>query len=399
MKTIRNLSLASTLLLLTACGAGKKEKEGILGEKKTELAQLQKQQATINEKLKTLEKEIQLLDTVGGIKENAKLVTLGVIQPEEFAHYIELQGMVEADNVAYVTPRAGGGQVKAVLVKQGDAVRKGQLLLKLDDAITKQSLAAAEQRLKELNTQIAFAKDLLERQQNLWNQGIGTEVQYLTAKNNVASLENQLKSAVENIKISREQLNTSNVYAELSGIADEVNIRVGEFFTGSPMQGIRIVNTNSLKVTTQVPESYLDKVRKGSAVLITLPDLGTTLQSSISNLGKMIDPLSRSFYVEAKIAANSQLRPNQVASVKIKDYAASNAITIPMNTLQNDEKGKFVLVAVKEGNKLVARKKQVIVGELYGDKLEIKLGLAAGDSLITDGFQGLYDGQTITTEV
>ena len=226
----------------------------------------------------------------------------------------------------------------------------------------------------------------------MWDQQIGTEQQLIDAKQKVDQAENQ----IETIK---EQWNMTNVYADVSGVADVVNIRVGEMFTGAVGQTpqIRIVNNSRLKVTTQVPENYLGRVKEGSKMIVNLPDLGKTINTSVSVSGKIIDPLSRSFYVEAKLPADKDLKPNQIALVKIEDYTVPKAITIPVNTLQTDEKGKFVLVAVNENGKLVARKKPVQIGELYGDKLEIKSGLQTGDQVITEGFQGLYDGQLITT--
>lgn len=399
--TFKTLFALTIISIAVACGESKKENSAAINEKKAQLEQLKKQEEGLKAEITKVEDELAKIDTSAAKAEKEKLVTTTPVQVENFAHFIDLQGTIDADNVAYVTPRNGGGQVKEVLVRQGDPVRKGQLLLRLDDAITKQSLTAAQQRLTELNTQIAYSKDLLKRQQNLWSQGIGTEVQLITAKNNVASLENQLKSAEASIQVNKEQVNTSNVYAEMDGVADQVTIKMGEFFTGNPQTSgiIRIVNTSRLKVMAQVPEVYLGKVNTGSKVEVNLPDISKSLSASITNSGKLIDPLSRSFYIEARIAPDKDLRPNQVAMVRIQDYVNPTAITIPVNTLQNDEKGKFVMVAAKEGDKLVARKKQVAVGELYGDKLEVKMGIAVGDVLITDGFQGLYDGQPITTSV
>ena len=145
-----------------------------------------------------------------------------------------------------------------------------------------------------------------------------------------------------------------------------------------------------------MPENYLDKVKEGANIQITVPDVNKTINAKITVKGKVIDPSSRSFYVEAKIPADKNFRANQIALVQIQDYAASSTMTVPLNTVQNDEKGKFVLVAVKQGDKMFARKKVVQIGELYQDKIEIKSGLQQGDVLITDGFQGLYDGQLIT---
>ena len=231
----------------------------------------------------------------------------------------------------------------------------------------------------------------MQRQQNLWDQKIGTEVQLLNAKNNVVNIEKQLATA-------REQLSFSNVYAEMSGVAETVNIKVGEAFMGG--QQIRIVNTNDLKLMVQVPENYMEAVNVGTPVVITLPEANNkTINTKVSVAGKLIDPNSRSFYVEAKLPADKSLRPNQIALVKLQDYTAKSVISVPVGTLQNDDKGKFVMAAVQENGKLVARKKPVTIGELYGDKVEIKEGLKEGDRIITDGFQGLYDGQAITTSM
>ena len=192
------------------------------------------------------------------------------------------------------------------------------------------------------------------------------------------------------------------VTAPNSGVADVVNVRVGEAFVGATAQGpqIRIVNTSDLKVVADVPENYLSKVNVGSNVEIVLPEENNRIiNAKVTVVGKVINPSSRTFQIEARIPSNANLKPNQLAKVHIKDYGSSNAITIPINTLQNDEKGKFVMLAAKENGKLVARKRQIVVGELNGDQLEVKSGLQSGDQLIAEGFQGLYDGQLITTEI
>ncbi len=379
---IKQLLTAAIVLLAMACGSGNANKQ--LETKKAELTKLKEEQKKIDEKIIVLEKEILALDPASAVKEKPKLVSLTTLSTAPFTHYIDLQGKIDAENVSYVTPRGMGGQVKAIYVKTGDVVSKGKLLLKLDDAVIRQQIETAK-------TQLGFAKNLYQRQKNLWDQNIGTEVQLITARNNVDQAERQ-------IAILNEQLSMSNVYANVSGIADEVNIKVGETFTGSPMNGIRIVNSNNLKVLAQVPENYLDKVKVGSPVVVTLPDIGKSITTKVSVAGKLIDPNSRSFYIEAKMPADKSLRPNQIAKVRIEDYTVKDALTIPVNVLQNDEKGKFVLVAVNENGQLRARKRVVTIGELYGEQLEIHTGLQANDVLITEGFQSLYDGQLISTE-
>lgn len=372
--------------LIISCGNAGKDKDAALTEKKAQLEKLKKEQKKVDADIAKLEEEIAAIDPSAAREEKAKLVSLTTLAPGAFTHYIDLQGIIDAQNIAYATAANGGGQVKAVFVKQGQSVRKGQLLLKLDDAIVKK-------QIDQLQTQLAYAKDLYQRQQNLWNQNIGTEVQLINAKNGVDQLEKQ-------IALAKEQLNLTNVYAGIGGVADQVTIRTGEFFTGNPQTGgyIRIVNTNDLKVKVQVPENYLERVGVGSTLEVTLPEANDkSITTKVSIAGKIIDPTSRSFYAEAPIPHGADFRPNQIALVHIRDYSASGVITIPVNTIQNDEKGKYVLVAAREGERMIARKRTVEIGELYGSELEIKSGLQEGDQLITEGFQGLYEGQLITT--
>ena len=159
---------------------------------------------------------------------------------------------------------------------------------------------------------------------------------------------------------------------------------------------IKIVNNSSLKVVSNIPENYLGTVSKGSAVVVQMPDINKTFNLTVSFVGASIDVLSRGFVVEAKLPADPSLKPNQIALLKVKDYAAANTITIPLNTLQNDENGKFVMVAANENGKLVAHKRSVNIGLLNGDQLEIKTGLKPGDTLVTEGFGNLYEGQLLT---
>ena len=379
MKNIATVIIISAVFVLASCGS--KSGNAELTEKKAKLEELKKQQSAINDQVVKLETEIGKLDPSTIQKENEKLVSVMPLSITAFAHYIDLQGKVEAVNIAYVTPRGQGGQVKELYVRKGDAVKKGQILLKLDDLVIKR-------QIDQLQTQLSFAKDLYQRQQNLWKENIGTEVQLLSAKNQVDNIEKQ-------ISIVKEQQSFTNVYAEMDGVLDDVNVKVGEIFMGAGQ--IKLINTSDLKVTAQVPENYLEKVKVGTSLKVILPDINRTTDAVIRVAGKLIDPLSRSFYIEAKLPADNIFRPNQVAQVKILDYSNANALTIPVNTLQTDDKGKFVMVSAKENGKTVAHKKPVVAGELYGDKIEIKSGLQAGDLLITEGYQSVYDGQTITT--
>ncbi|MBV9962102.1 MAG: efflux RND transporter periplasmic adaptor subunit [Parafilimonas sp.] len=385
MKKIKNISIAFSLILLASCGSKTETTTTTtkaLTEKKAKLEQLKKQQDDLNKQITDLQAEIIKLDPSAN-PEKAKLVAVQKLSTESFNHFINLQGKVYTEDIAYVTSRSPQpAQVKALYVKQGDFVKKGKLLLVLDNSLEQKAVDQAQ-------TQLKYAQDLYNRRNNLWKENIGTEVELTTAKNNLDQAQHALDQA-------KEQLSFSNVYADVSGVADEVTIHVGETFP-SATGYIKIVNTSNLKVTAQVPENYLGKVNVGSNVKIVFPDLNDSLMSKITVAGKVIDPNSRTFNIEAKLPSNSIYKPNQLAFVRIMDYAASSTLTIPVNTLQTDEQGKYVLVAVMEKGKMYARKKHVEVGEMYNNQLEIKSGLSEGDMLITDGFQNLYDGQLITT--
>ncbi|MEO6963569.1 MAG: efflux RND transporter periplasmic adaptor subunit [Puia sp.] len=368
-------------LLIASCGHAVDPVTG----KKADLQKLKDAQSDLSKKIQSAEDELAKLDTSSAKREKAKLVAVQAVSPISFTHFIDLQGKIDALNIAYVTPRNGaGGQVKAIYVKRGDVVKKGQLLLKLDDALLQQQLLQAKQ-------QLSFAQNLYERRKNLWADKIGTEVELVTAKN-------QVDQAQRQVDIVNQQIDLTKVYADIGGVADDVNIRLGEFFNGNNQ--IKIVNTSDLKAVAQVPENYLSKVKVGSNVKVIIPELNNkTIQTKVSVAGNLIDPATRSFYIEAKLPYERGFYPNQVALVRIQDYMAKDALTIPVNTLQNDDKGKYVMVAEKSGDRLVARKKPVTIGQVYEDKIEIKSGISEGDSIVTDGYQGLYDGQPITTQV
>jgi RND family efflux transporter MFP subunit len=385
--------------ITASCGNSKKDNNAALNDKKQELVKLKEEEKSISKKIADLEAEIAKLDTNAAKNANAKLVSISPLSTQRFVHYIELQGKVEADNSSFVSPRMGPALVKQVYVKEGQQVRKGQLLLKLDDAVLRQQVVAARSELATLEVNLNMARDVYNRRQNLWKQGIGAEMQVIEAKSNVQALETQLATARQRIGVGQEQLNTTNIYSDVNGVAEIVNIRPGETFTGfiGNTPQLAIVNRSSLKASVQVPENYAGKVRAGAPVIVKIPDINKEFtNTTISRAGAMIDPSTRTFTAETKIPNDPLIRPNQIAQIKIQDYEIGNTIAIPVNTIQSDDKGKHVFIAVKEGEKMVARKRTVIVGELNSDLIEIKSGLAAGDQLITDGYQNLYEGQVIS---
>ncbi|HEV7333324.1 MAG TPA: efflux RND transporter periplasmic adaptor subunit [Flavisolibacter sp.] len=379
------LGLAFLTLFAVSCGSSKKDEAGNLNDKKAKLQELKSEQTKLAEQISTLEKELAKLDPSAAAK--PKLVAVTAIDPQNFEHFIELQGKVDATNIAYVAPPNGqGGVVKALYVRQGQTVRKGQVLARLDDQLIRQQIAP-------LQVQLTTAEDTYKRTKNLFDQGIGTY-------QNVLNAETQVKTLRQQIGVIQKQAALMTVTAPMSGVAEKVDVRVGETFTGMSALGpqISIVNTGNLKITAQVPENYLGRVGVGTTLEVALPGTGKTLTTKVAVAGKIIDPTSRSFQIEAPVPSDPSLKPNQIAVVKIRDYASSNAITIPLNILQNDEEGKYVMVAAKEGNKMVARKRRVVVGELYGERLEIKSGLQPGDVIVTEAYQELYEGQLITTD-
>jgi len=391
MKSFATLFTLSLLVLVTACGGG----DNTVEAKQKSLASLKKQALELNAQIVALEKEVEKAGGASAAK--AILVATDTIQTETFTHYIELQGKVESESVSYITPRAGGGQVRAIYIKRGDRVKRGQLILQLDNSMIKQSAAAATQNIETLKSQAALAKAVYEKQKNLWEQNIGSEIQLMTAKTNADALASQLRAANEQLGMVKDQLAFTSIYSDVDGVAEEVHVKVGELFMG-PGQ-IKIVNTTKLKLTAEVPENYAGKVKVGTELTLTFPDIQKTIYNKVNVLGNVIDPLNRSFYIESKLPVDNNFRPNLLAQVKIKDYEKKNAISIPVNLLQSDEKNKFVYVAVTEGGKMFARKKIVIAGEFYGNNIEVLSGIAAGDILISEGYQSIYDGQLITTSI
>lgn len=370
------------MLVLASCGSGSKDEKGSLGDKKAQLEKLKSDQKKLNDQIAKLQSEIGGADTSSSLNKG-KLITASPVTEQAFEHYIDLQGHIDADNISYVTPRGGPAQAKAVYIKQGDFVKKGQILAKLDDDVQLK-------QLQQLKTQLAYAEDVYRRQKNLWDQGIGTEIQLKTAENNVNNLKDQINTTTA-------AWDMTNVRSEVTGYVETMNLRVGEMLGNTPQPQIVIVNSSTLKAVTDIPENYLGKIHKGMPVSIKLPDVNLEFSSSISLMNQTIGLNNRAVTTESKIPYNPNVRINQVAQVRIKDYANPKAIVIPLTVLQTDENGKYVYVMATENGKKIAKKKVVQVGEIYGNNIEVKSGLTVGDQLITEGFQSLYEGQAVTT--
>jgi len=375
-------SVVVFILALSSCGSGSKDEKGSLTDKKAQLEKLKNDQKKLNDQIAKLQNEIGSADTSSSLNKG-KLVSASPVMEQAFEHFIDLQGHIDADNISYVTPRGGPAQAKAVYIKQGDFVKKGQILAKLDDDVQLK-------QLQQLKTQLAYAEDVYRRQKNLWDQGIGTEIQLKTAENNVNNLKDQINTTTAGWEMT-------NVRSEVTGYVETMNLRVGEVLGNTPQPQIVIVNSSTLKAVTDIPENYLGKIHKGMPVNVKLPDVNLEFNSSISLMNQTIGLNNRAVTTESKIPYNPNVHINQVAQVRIKDYANPRAIVIPLTVLQTDENGKYVYVMDTENGKKVAKKKIVQVGEIYGNNIEVKGGLNVGDQLITEGFQSLYEGQAVTT--
>ena len=370
-------AIALTASLLMACGG---EKKTDLASKREDLAKLKSEQANLNTKIKTLEGEVAKLDPKKAEAARTKEVAVAPLAPTTFKHFVELQGTIDAKNNVQVSPKSGG-VVTAVYVKEGDRVRAGQAIAKVDDQLLRESQA-------ELKTQLSLANTIFEKQAALWKQQIGTEIQYLQAKNNKEALERRLSTL-------NAQIGQSTVTAPISGVVDQVNVKIGQ--SAAPGVGlVRVVNLSQLKVVAKVADTYAGSVRKGDAVQIEFPDLNKKLTSRISFVGTTVDPLSRTFTIEAPLSSDNSLKPNMLARIKINDQTKKDAIVIDRNLVQNTENGQLVYVAVNEGNKKVAQARTVKTGESYDGRVVVTQGLKAGDQLVTTGYQDLVNGQPIS---
>lgn len=367
----RILILLSIASVLAACG----EKPG--SDKKAELDKLKKEHAELNDKIAKLEAEIAKENPDANQK--VKYVNIDTVKSSEFVHYVEVQGKVESDQNINILPKAIG-TVTSVLAEVGNQVKKGQVLATIDDAIIRKSI-------DELNVRLDFATTLYNKQKNLWDQKIGTEVQYLQAKSNKESLEKALATA-------KEQLDMTLIKSTIDGVVDLADIKVGEI-ASNMKPAFRVVNFNKLKATGELAETYLNTVGTGDQVMVNFPDLNKEISTKLNFAAKTINPVSRTFKVEVKLDGNSQYRPNMLSVLKIVDYKASNAISVPMNIVQNDQNGAFVYTAVTENGKMVAKKNTIKIGKIYRGTAEVLSGLNAGDQIITLGYQDLNEGDLI----
>lgn len=369
MNTKFGLVIAATVFAIS-CGGSKSKQE--------ELASLKKQQSEIASKIKQLEKEL------GGDKKESKsiLVKTEIIEPTTFLHYLKVQGYVDATENIVVNAKMPG-TVSKIYVKEGATVKAGQLLAETD-------AGALLSGLEEAKTGLEFAKNIFEKQKKLWDQKIGTELQFLQAKNGKEQAEKRIATILEQIEMSK-------IISPISGVVDEVMLKLGQPASpGIPMNGIRIVNMGALKVKADVAETYSKSIKAGSNVIVDFPDAGKSLESKVSYVGKSINNLTRTFNVEVLLTGNNDfLQANMMALLNILDYKAENAITVPVNIVQNSEEGEYVMVAENSGGKIKAAKRMIKTGKNNSNRIEILEGLKQGDKVVTVGYQDLNNGDLI----
>lgn len=373
---MKKVVLIATSLLLIACG--EKSTDDLIKDKN--ITELKNRKATIQSELEKIDAAL-----LKGNKtpESEALVSVVTVKDTVFNHYLEIQGNVNTKENILVQPEFSG-TLTALNVKAGQRVSKGQILGKVDDAGMSQQLASIE-------NQYALAKTTFERQKNLWDKKIGSEIQFLQAQA-------QMISAQKSVAQMRAQVAKTVIRAPFSGTIDEVFVERGQVVAPSPQGLMRIVNLSNMYVSTTVPETYIGKLKVGTVVDVFLTSLGKTYKGKVRQVANFINPSNRSFGIEVSVPnPDNLLRPNQVAKLKIIDYTVNNAIIVPTNVVQEDgEHNKFVFITTNvTGKKGVAKKVVVKVGKSSDNVTEILSGLTANDVIVTEGANNIAEGMKL----
>jgi len=384
MKNIYSLILVT--LILASCG-GEKQKsieeiieKGDLTTIRAKRSEMVASQQEIAEQVSLLDAKIATLDTVKKIP----LITTFTAKEEVFNHYLELQGNVNTKNLLVIYPEYSG-VLTNVYVKEGQKVAKDQLLATIDDG-------GLNQQVAQMQIQANLAKTTFERQERLWNQKIGSEIQYLQTK---ANYEAQLKA----VNQLQSQLDKTAVRAPFSGIIDDVITEQGSVVGAGQSQLMRIVNLNNMYIETDVPESYLTNVTKNKNVQVEFPVLGKTMNAKIRQAGNFINPANRTFKVEIAIPnKDNTIKPNLTAKLKINDYTSENAVLIPQSIISENEKGEqyIYIIKGKNGNDEATAERVIIkTGKTQGDVIEVLEGVIGGSEIIQEGARSVKNGQTV----
>ncbi len=371
MKTLnKTLLLAVIVMFAAACGN--------TVDKQAELTKLKKQRDELNVKIKAIEDELAQKDGSGLKKLTDVLVT--EIQPSAFEHFLEVQGKVDGEDNLAVSAQMGG-IITDVFVKEGDAVKKGQIMAQIDNSVLKQ-------QIEGVKTQLTFATNIYNKQKALWEKQIGSELQYLSAKNNKESLE-------ANLSTLNDQMEMTRIKSPINGTVEEVNLKLGQM--ASPgMPAIRVVNFSSVKILADISEAYAPKVKTGNKVLVSFPDFNTEIEGKIHFTSKYINPVNRTFQTEVRLGPGKvEYRANMMAVVKINDYSNPSAIVVPVSVIRESTTGKYIYLAREENGSVVARRQTVTVGNTYNGIAEITSGLTKGEKVITTGYNSLVEGQLL----
>lgn len=378
---MRAAILLSLAVILCTCGRAQEETEPQTSQELQEA--LRARRGELRELTKEVETlEARLAEVDPSFAPNATLVSYETVGAASFDNYAEVQATVRAAETAMATAEIPG-RILRMNFEAGDNIRKGQLVAVLN-------VEGTETQRAELETAASLAKTVYERQEKLWEQNIGSELQYLEAKNNYERIQQQLKA----IDI---QANKRNVYAPLSGTVDQVMLRTGENAApGSPI--LSIISTNDLQIVADAPESLLTKVKVGENVSVRVPALNVEFKAPITRIGRTVDPANRTFEVEVNVPRQyiGQLKANLLAEVEVLNYQADDLIVVSQDYIQQEVDGqRYVFVAEEVDGDLVARKTYVETGPSYDNRAVIESGLEVGARLITNGARGLTDGQPI----
>lgn len=384
MRTIYIL-LLSTIVLIS-CGEKKQPTlEEVIATKdlkqiRAKKTELDKQSQEISEKIKLLIAEIDELDTLKKIP----LVTVIEIKEEVFSHYLELQGDVKTKQNVLIYPEMPG-TLEKVYVLRGQNVVKGQVLATIDDG-------GISQQVAQLEATTALAKTTFERQKSLWEQKIGSEIQFLQTKTNYEAQKNSLAQL-------KKQLGKSTIRAPFTGVIDEVIKDQGTVVSPGPGSEVfRIVNLNNMFVETAVPEKYISNVTKGKSVEVFLPMLDKTLNAKVRETGNFINPANRTFMIEIEVPnSDKSIKPNLTARLKINDYTNKNALLIPQSIISENAEGQQYVYVISNLKDNTGFAKQTIIktGKTQGDVIEILEGIKSGDILIEAGARSVKDGQEV----
>ncbi len=364
-------------LFLVSCGTDHTNDPQSIKKK---IREYQEEIAVLNDKITELENQLGETGNSTG-QESGMKVRVEVAQIQPFSEYFEATGELEAEDEAFISPEVPG-QITEIYVEEGQRVKTGQLLAKLNTSLV-------EKNINEVKTQLAYAETMFKKQKELWEKNIGSERQYLDAKNQVESLQNKLETLQAQYKMSL-------IYSPLSGYVETIIQKKGEL--ASPgMQLMQIVGLDKMKVTAKISEVYLPVVHEGDTVKVYFPSYPEIVfKRPITRIGHVVDKQNRTFKVQVTVENNKGiLKPNLLASIVINNYNSNNHIVVPSRLIREDMKGSYLYVAQKDGDRWVAQKKYITMGKSYRQKSEVLSGLEPGEQIITDGFSNVTDGAVL----